>query len=78
MKKMQIGKHGLTDEFLEQLKHLFEEEKMIRISILPSGTRNRTEAGEMAKKIVSELGQNYTCKKIGYTLVVQKWRKAKV
>ena len=32
---------------------------------------------ELGEKLIEGLGKNFTFKKIGYTLVVQKWRKAK-
>jgi len=75
--KMQIGKKGLTPEFIETLKAAFIKNDNVRISVLKSGTRNRDELKNMAEKILSELGKNYTCTIIGYTLVLRKWRKAR-
>lgn len=75
MVRIQMGKNGLTNEFLDNLKHLFIKTTSIRISLLKSATRDRQEAEKIAERIVSNLGNNYSCKKIGYTLVVRKWRR---
>jgi RNA-binding protein YhbY len=74
---MQLGKKGLTQEFIENLKKAFLKNENIRISVLKSGTRDRAELKQMADKILGELGKNYTCTIIGYTLVLRKWRKAR-
>jgi RNA-binding protein len=75
--KMQIGKNGLTPSFLEQLKHEFERENLIKVSILKSATRDKEHAKEIADKILSELGEKFTGKLIGYVLTLQKWRRVK-
>jgi len=77
MKRLQIGKNGLTEAFIEQVKSIFKEEKIIKISILPAATRDREEAKKIAEQLINALGRNYTYKLIGYTLTVRKWRKVK-
>lgn len=77
MIKLNLGKKGLTSEFIENLKKLFVNVDHIRISMLKSSTRDKQEAKEWADKIISDLGKNYTYKLIGYTLVVRKWRRAR-
>ena len=74
---LQIGKNGLTDEFLECLKTSFVKNDAVRISILPSGTRDRKELKIMNDKILAFLGPAYTSKVIGYTIALRKWRKAR-
>lgn len=77
MIQLQIGKNGLTKEFLENLKNFFKNTDNIRISVLSSGTRNKEEMKKWAEKIILELGKNYTAKTIGWTIVLRKWRKGK-
>jgi len=74
---LQIGKKGLTAEFIINLKKLFETAEHARVSILKSATRDREELKKWADEIVSKLGMNYTCKIIGWTIVLRKWRKGK-
>ena len=73
--RMQIGKNGLTESLVNQLKVMFEKESIIKVSLLKASTRNREEAKEIGEELIKKLGPNYTYKKIGYTLVVQKWRR---
>ena len=75
--KLQIGKNGLTEGFIENLKVAFKGADNARISVLKSGTRDRDELGIMNDKILKGLGVNYTSKIIGYTIAVRKWRKAR-
>ena len=75
-RKLQIGKSGLTPEFIEQVKKVFENAELIRISILKSACRDKEHAKEMGDELVDSLGKNFTFKLIGYVLVVRKWRRA--
>lgn len=72
---MQLGKNKVTEEFLHTLKARFEKHDGIRLSVLRSATRDRGEFQEIADKILHRLGNHYTMKKIGFTLVIKKWRK---
>ena len=76
IKKLQIGKNGLSDAFIEQVKSIFENEKLVKISILKSACRDKVEANEIAKKLVEELGSKYNYKLLGYVLTIIKYRKA--
>jgi RNA-binding protein YhbY len=76
--KLQIGKNGLTDSFIENLRVLFVKNESARISILKSATRNKEQAKEWLAEILSKLGANYKGMIIGYTIVLRKLRKAKI
>lgn len=75
VKKMQIGKNGLTEEFVSQVKSIFKNERMIKISILKSACRDKGEAKEIAEELVSSLGNKYDYKLVGYVLTVSRFRK---
>jgi RNA-binding protein YhbY len=72
--KLNIGKNGLTSEFIENLRKNFVNAESARIGLLKSSTRDRKEVKKWADEIVSKLGKNYTYKIIGYTIAVRKWR----
>ncbi len=76
---LQIGKNGLTKEFIENLKRIFETKsnESIRVSLLKSSTRDSKEVKKWSEEILKSLGPNFTCNIIGYTLVLRKWRKAR-
>ncbi len=78
MKKIavaQIGKNGVTDNFIETLKTYFKNHNSVRISVLKSGTRDRKELKRIAEEIPKKLGENFTSRAIGFTIIVRKWRK---
>lgn len=73
--EIQIGKNGLTENFIESLKNNFKTHTSIRISVLKSAGHEKEKVREMAEKILGELGRNYTARIIGFTIVLKKWRK---
>ena len=75
IKRLQMGKNGLTPEFVNQVKSVFTNEKIVKISILRSASRNREEVKKMADELVSQLGEKYKYRLIGYVLTVMKFRK---
>ncbi len=75
IKKLQIGKNGLTPEFIEQVKSVFENGKLVKISILKSACRDKKDAEKIGKELVSELGPKYGYKLVGYVLTIIKYRK---
>ena len=77
----QIGKKGLTPEFIEALKVTFKREENLKISILKSFSRDREKAIETAEKIVSSLNDKkfiYNYKIIGFTIVLFRMRRHSV
>jgi len=68
----QIGKNGITDNFLETLKIYFTKNRNVRIAVLKSAEREERE--KYANSILDFLGKNYTSKIIGFVVVIKKWR----
>jgi RNA-binding protein YhbY len=75
MKKLQIGKNGLTEAFIDQVKSIFEKEKVLKISILKAACRDKKDADKMAEELTVALGPKYGYKLIGYVITVIKHRK---
>jgi len=75
VRKLQMGKNGLSDAFIEQIKSILDNERLIKISILKSACRNKAEAKEIAEKLITSLGKKYDYKLIGYVITVIKYRK---
>lgn len=78
MIQMQIGKKGLTDEFLENIKANFKNVENIRITVLKSATRDKAQFKEIKETILKELGPKFTCRSLGYVLILKKWRKERI
>lgn len=75
--EMQIGKNGITDNFIQTLKSCFEKHENVRISVLKSAGHNKEQVKKYAEEILGELGKNYTAKLIGFKIILKKWRKAR-
>ncbi|MFH0711792.1 MAG: hypothetical protein V1889_01670 [archaeon] len=75
IKRLQLGKAGLSGAFVEQVRSVFEGEKILKISILKSACRNKKDAEEIGRKLVGMLGKKFDYKLVGYVLTVIKFRK---
>lgn len=73
--KMQIGKNGLTESFMTALKNAFKERENIRISVLKAGGHDREKIKQVAEEIIARQGEKFTCRIVGFTIFVKKWRK---
>jgi len=71
----QIGKNGITENFLETLRIYFTKNRNARISVLKSAGREDRE--KYTKDILDFLGKKYTSKIIGFVVVIKKWRTQK-
>jgi len=74
---IQLGKNGLTDNFILTLENHFKKYNNVKVSVLRSCCRDKKELKEISNEILKKLGKNYTLKSIGYTLAIKKWRKAR-
>jgi len=74
--EMQLGKNGLTNELLEEIKKRFEkrEVKNIKISVLKSARENKADVKKYAEEIVSFLGKKFTYRVMGFSIFLKKWR----
>jgi RNA-binding protein YhbY len=72
---IQLGKNGITDNFITTLKNHFKKHNNVKVSVLRSCCRDKKELKEMSEDILNRLGNNYTAKIVGYTIAIKKWRK---
>ena len=75
IKKLQIGKNGLSEVFVEQVRKVFEKEKVVKVSMLKSACRDKKDAEKMAQDLISSLGKQFDYKLVGYVITVIKFRK---
>ncbi len=73
--RMQLGKQGLTENFIETLKQQFDRCRNVRVSVLKSAGHDKAKVKEYSEKILEGLGNNYTAKVVGFTIFFKKWRK---
>jgi RNA-binding protein YhbY len=81
MKHLQLGKSGITANYVETLKTYFKKNQNVKISVLSSarseGSEGKKEVKKMSDEILKALGKNYTSRVIGFTIALKKWRKAR-
>ena len=75
--EVQLGKKGLTPEFLESLKKRFETRgvKNVKIKVLASARESRDEVKIYSEEILKYLGNKFSSRIIGFSIFVKKWRK---
>ncbi|MBI5803513.1 YhbY family RNA-binding protein [Candidatus Pacearchaeota archaeon] len=72
---IQVGKSGVTENFIQTLKNHFKNHENVKVSVLKSRTRDKEQIRKMSDEILNKLGKNYTARVIGFTIVIKKWRK---
>ena len=72
---IQLGKQGITDNFIETLKDHFKKHDNVRVSVLKSAGHEKDKVKKISDEILEKLGKNYTSRIIGFTIVLKKWRK---
>lgn len=75
--EMQLGKNGLTENFIQTLKNCFQTHDSVRVSVLTSAGHNQEQMKKYAEELLEKLGNNYTSKTIGFKIILKKWRKAR-
>ena len=73
--EVQVGKKGITDNFLETLKSHFKKHLNVRINVLKSAGHTKENVKNYSETILERLGKKYTAKTIGFTIFLKKWRK---
>lgn len=68
----QIGKQGLTKEFIRHLATPFKTRKVIKVQLLPSAAKDRTRMKEVAEEIIAGLPGKYNYRVIGFTIILMK------
>ena len=73
---VQVGKNGVSDNLVGTLKNYFKNHQNVKVVFLKSATRDRQMIKKNAEEILASLGNNYTYRIIGFTVIIKKWRKA--
>jgi RNA-binding protein YhbY len=78
--EIQLGKNRLTSSILEEIKKRFDSNKFknIKIHVLKSARESKEDVKKYAEEIQKYLGSKYTCRIIGFSIFIKKWRKARV
>ncbi len=72
---VQIGKNGITENFIGTLQSHFKKHDNMKISVLKGAGHEKEKVKGYCEKILNSLGRNYTARVVGFTIFVKKWRK---
>jgi RNA-binding protein YhbY len=75
--QVQLGKNGITENFILTLKNHFNKHKNVKVSVLKSACRDREELKKISNEIVEKLGKNYKARVIGFKIAIMKLRKSR-
>ncbi len=75
VKEIQLGKNGITDNFISTLEDHLKKLKNIKITVLKSCCRDRDELKEIKNQILEKLKGKYSAKTIGYKIILKKQNK---
>ena len=79
-KEIQLGKKGITDEFIKDIETRLHKYKNIniKISVLKSAREHgKEDVKKYANELIERLGNKYTIKILGFSIFLRKWRKAR-
>ena len=80
LSKVQLGKNGITKNFLSTLSTHFKNNNLVKVSVLKSargeGQEGRDKTKQYSEEILEELGIHFTARIIGHTIAFKKWRRA--
>jgi len=77
--EIQLGKKGITPEFLEGVKKRFDkrEIKNLKVHVLQNARESRDDVKKYAEDIQKFLGNKFTHRIVGFSIFFTKWRKAR-
>lgn len=75
IRETQLGKNGITENFIQTLKTYFNKVQTVKISVLPSARESKKDVKKYADELLDKLGVYYTAKCIGFTIILKKWRR---
>jgi len=69
---VQLGKQGITENFVGMLEGHFQNHRIVRVSVLKNARKNKEDVKNYAEDIVRKLGGRFTYKTIGFTIILRK------
>ena len=79
---IQLGKNGVTENFIASLNNQFKYHYQVRIRVIKNAgeneVRDKNKVQELSDEILAKLnaeGINYSAKILGFTIIINKWKK---
>jgi RNA-binding protein YhbY len=78
IREVQLGKNGVTENFVGMLKVHFSTCRTVKVTVLKSAREEKDSLKKLADELLRHLGENYTAKIIGFKIILKKWRQPRV
>ena len=75
--QVQLGKSGITENFIATLKNHFNRHDNVKVHVLKSAGHSKEDIKKYSKDIIEKLGKHYSAKTLGFSIFIKKWRKAR-
>jgi len=78
--EIQLGKKGMTPEFLDSLKKRFDKKgvKNIKVHVLQNARESREDVKKYSKEILNFLGNKFSSRIIGFGIFLKKHKKVQI
>lgn len=73
--QVQLGKQGITENFIITIKYHFNKHDNVKIHVLKSAGHTKEDIKKYAEKIIDSLGPYYTARTLGFSIFLKKWRR---
>ena len=76
--EVQLGKQGVTENFIKTLQTYFVKNKVVKISVLHSNTTDKKEIKKLAEEISEKLNGIFDIKLIGHKIILRRRGNTKI
>ena len=59
IRQMQLGKQGITESFINNLKNQFKNSQVMKIYVLKSASRDREQIKQFREELLEKLGEEF-------------------
>jgi RNA-binding protein len=70
--EIQLGKQGITENFIKTLQTYFVKNKVVKISVLQSSSVDKKEIKKIAEQISEKLSGTFDIKLIGHKIILRR------
>ncbi|MEK6829414.1 MAG: YhbY family RNA-binding protein [Nanoarchaeota archaeon] len=71
---VQLGKQGVTNNFVQTLEGHFQNHRIVKVSVLKNARKDKNDVKMHAEEIIKRLGDHYDYRMIGFTIILRKWK----
>ena len=74
--QVQLGKNGITENFIGTIKYHFTKNNNVKVSVLKSTEHDKEKMKIFLEEILKRLGNNHSGRVVGFSIFLKKWRRA--